>query len=405
MNKSFKTLFFLKKKGGYISGPVSIYLRLTVNGVISELTVQRKIEPQKWNQSSGRAKGTKPEIVQLNSYLDVIQGRIFEIQKEHELKNEPLTAEIVKEKLLGVTKEKKHTLIEVFKCHNEQLKSLVDKEYSYGTYKKYKSVLNSIQNFIQWKFQKRDIAIADLNHPFITEYEFYLKSVQGVQHNTAMSNIKKLKKIVRQCVANDWIGKDPFQSYKVKIKDNHRSILSEDELKILEMKNFDINRLELVKDIFLFSCYTGLSYSDVTKLSHDELIKGIDGELWIFTTRTKTNTSSRIPLLPPALAIVEKYKDHPLAKSNGKILPTFSNQKMNAYLKEITVCCGIKKVLTFHCARHTFATTVTLTNGVPIETVGKMLGHKNLRTTQHYAKILDKKVSEDMGMLREKYKK
>jgi site-specific recombinase XerD len=141
------------------------------------------------------------------------------------------------------------------------------------------------------------------------------------------------------------------------------------------------------------------------KLTPDDLIKGIDGEIWIFTIRTKTDIASRIPLLPPALAIIEKYKDNPLVKSKGKILPTLSNQKMNAYLKEITACCGIKKDLTFHCARHTFATTVTLSNGVPIETVGKMLGHKNLKTTQHYAKIIDRKVSADMRVLREKYNK
>lgn len=405
MNKSFKTLFFLKKSGSYKEGPITIYLRVTVDGFKSEMALQRNCDPSKWNQATGRSTGKKAEYLQLNQYLDVIQGKIFEIQKEHELKNEPLTAEIVKQKLLGATKEEQHFLLEVFKHHNDQFEALVGKEYSINTLKKFKSAVVSLQNFIQWKYQKRDIALEDLNHAFITEYEFYLKTVQKVQHNSAMGNIKKLKKIVKQCLANSWIEKDPFTSFKIKIKENHRLILTEDELGILANKDFEIPRLELVRDIFLFSCYTGLSYADVAKLTPDDLIKGIDGEVWIITNRTKTDTPSRIPLLPPALAIIDKYKDNHLAKIKGLLLPTLSNQKMNAYLKEITACCGIKKELTFHCARHTFATTVTLTNGVPIETVGKMLGHKNLKTTQHYAKILDKKVSEDMGALREKFRK
>lgn len=404
MNTSFKTNFFLKKSGSYKSGPLSIYVRITVDGERCELTVQRKMDPSRWNQTTGRAKGSKSETIQLNTYLDAIQGKIFEIQKEHELKNEPLTSEIVKQKLLGITKEKQHTLIEIFTYHNQQFGALVGKEYSLGTFKKFKCVLTSIKNFLQWKYQKKDIIITDLNHQFITEYEFYLKTVQNVQHNSAMANIKKLKKIVNQCLANGWLEKDPFFAYKIKLKETHKVILSEDELNLLQNKSFEISRLDQVKDCFLFSCFTGLSYSDLMKLKTEDLVKGIDGEIWIFTTRTKTDTPSRIPLLPGALAIIEKYKDNPSVKNKGKVLPTLSNQKMNSYLKEITDSCGFKKDLTFHSARHTFATTVTLSNGVPIETVSKMLGHRSLTTTQHYAKILDKKVSDDMSALRIKYK-
>lgn len=220
-----------------------------------------------------------------------------------------------------------------------------------------------------------------------------------------MSNMKKLKKIVRQCIANEWMTNDPFKSYKITTKETHRNFLLRDELELLAAKKLFVSRLEQVRDIFLFSCYTGLSYADVVKLVVSDVAIGIDGEQWIFTSRVKTDALSRIPLLPVAKSIIEKYRDHPKVQLSGRLLPNMSNEKLNCYLKEITALCGFKKELTFHCARHTFATTVTLTNGVPIETVGKMLGHKNIRTTQIYAKILDSKVSEDMQNLKKKLSK
>jgi integrase len=217
-----------------------------------------------------------------------------------------------------------------------------------------------------------------------------------------MGIIKKLKKIVRQCVANDWLDKDPFMSYKIKLRDTHRQFLTLDELQIVENKDFSTDRLNHVRDIFIFSCYTGLAFSDVEKLTSLDIVIGIDGEKWIYTTRTKTDTDSKIPLLPEAQRLIEKYSDKTRQNINNRLFPLMSNQKMNAYLKEIAGCSGINKDLTFHCARHTFATTVTLTNGVPIETVSKMLGHKSIRTTQQYAKIVDRKVSNDMLALRKK---
>jgi len=183
-----------------------------------------------------------------------------------------------------------------------------------------------------------------------------------------------------------------------------RPFLSEDELNRIIDKKFLMPRMSQVRDIFIFCCYIGLAYADVKKLTTDEIITGIDGEKWIWTNRQKTESATRIPLLPPALEIIDRHKNDPQCLNQGRVLPVLSNQKMNSYLKEIADGCDIKKKVTFHTARHTFATTVTLTNGVPIETVGKMLGHRNLKTTQHYAKILDLKVSEDMGVLRAKLK-
>jgi site-specific recombinase XerD len=402
MSQNFKILFFLKKGRNRKEKSLPIYVRITINGERAEWTCQRNCDKAKWNQQTGRAIGNKDETKCLNQYLDAIQANIFQVQTEYTLRNEPIAAGQVRAKILHKTEEKKYSLIEVYQYHNDQFEKLVGSEFSYGTYKKFKSALKSLKKFIEWKFKKKDLFLIEVNHKFITDYEFYLKSVQKLQHNSAMVNVKKLKKIIRQCVANDWLDKDPFKSYKITTKETHRNFLMEDELETLIKKNISVPRLDQVRDIFLFSCYTGLSYTDVMALTRNNISIGIDGEQWIFTTRAKTDTTSRVPLLPVAKNIIEKYSNRPDIINSGKLLPKLTNQRLNSYLKEISDVCEFKKTLTFHCARHTFATTVTLTNGVPIETVGKMLGHKSLRTTQIYAKILDTKVSSDMQILKQK---
>lgn len=207
------------------------------------------------------------------------------------------------------------------------------------------------------------------------------------------------------CIKNGWLDRDPFVGFKMTKREVERPFLTEDELNRIIDKKFIMPRMFQVRDILIFCCYTGLAYADVKKLTADEITIGIDGEKWIWTSRQKTDTATRIPLLPPALEILDRYKEDPQSLSNGRLLPVLSNQKMNSYLKEIADACEIKKKMTFHTARHTFATTVTLANDVPMETVSKLLGHRNLKTTQHYGKILDLKVSQDMGMLRAKFKK
>lgn len=402
MSQNFKVLFFLKKGRRRNEKSLPIYVRVTINGERVEWTCQRNCDPSKWNQQTGRVIGNKDETKSLNQYLDALQANIFELQREYTLRNEPVTSAQVRAKILHETEEKKYSLIEVYQYHNDQFEKLVGSEFSYGTYKRFKSALKSLRAFLEWKFKKKDVYLTEVNHKFITDYEFYLKSIQKLQHNSAMVNIKKLKKIIRQCVANDWLDRDPFKSYKITTKETHRNFLMEDELQTLIKKSISVDRLDQVRDIFLFSCYTGLSYTDVMTLTRNNISIGIDGEQWIFTTRTKTDTTSRIPLLPVARNIIEKYSNRPDIVNSGRLLPKLTNQKLNSYLKEISDICEFKKALTFHCARHTFATTVTLTNGVPIETVGKMLGHKSLRTTQIYAKILDTKVSSDMQALKQK---
>jgi integrase len=235
------------------------------------------------------------------------------------------------------------------------------------------------------------------------EYEFYLRSVRKCANNSAVKYIKNFGKIIRICLANHWLVYNPFSNYKNKIKTVDRVYLTTEELQEMASKELATERLVQVRDIFLFCCFTGLAYADVKKLRRWDLVIGVDGEKWITIKRQKTDTPSRIPILPTATVIIQRYVHHPHCENNGRVLPVLSNQKMNSYLKEIADVCGINKPITFHIARHTFATTVTLLNGVPIESVSKMLGHTNIQTTQHYAKILDIKVGADMALLKQKY--
>jgi integrase len=401
MRTNMNLLFYLKKRQSYQCGPVVIYLRFTVDGHRAEVSTGKACEPLRWNAQAGRAIGTKEDIRVLNAYLDKLQAQA---QAHHQLMSageETVTAETLKNRFIGKL-EKAHTLVTVFEDHNDKMESLLGQEFEKSTLQRYKTCLMHTKAFLKLQYNISDIPISKINFAFLNDFEYYLRSVRKCGNNSAIKYIKNLGKIVRICLGNGWLAVDPYLNYKPKVKTVHREVLTKEELLRMRKKKFDIERLQVVRDIFLFCCYTGLSYVDVHKLKRSELVKGIDGDLWIYTSRQKTDTLSRIPVLPVALSIIQDYDEHPQCIVNDTLLPVMSNQKLNAYLKEIAVLCKITKLLTFHIARHTFATTVTLNNGVPIESVAKMMGHTSIKTTQIYAKVMDHKVSEDMQVLRKK---
>lgn len=404
MEKSFGLFFHLKKSKYFKGNEADVYLRITVDGESCELSIKRKCAIEKWNQDTGRMNGKNDAAKAFNLYLDTMQQKAFEAKRKLIESDREITARSIKTILSGseVAKEK-YMLMEIFKYHNEQVAALVGKEYAPGTLERYTTSYKHTLAFMQWKYNISDIDISKLNFEFISEYEFWLKSVRNCDHNTTMKYLGNFKKIINRCIRNGWLQRDPFMGFKMTKREVERTALTQAELNLLTGKKFAVERLCIVRDIFLFSCYSGLAYADVKKLKRSEIIIGIDGEKWIISKRQKTDIAARIPLLPSALRIIDKYYDHPQSLIEDRVLPVLSNQKMNAYLKEIADLCGIHKNLTFHIARHTFATTITLSNGVPIETVSKMLGHRNLKTTQHYAKILDIKISVDMQKLRKKY--
>jgi site-specific recombinase XerD len=404
MKTKVTILFYAKRAKARANGLVPIYTRITVNGKRIELSSNKFVEQAKWSTEAGKMKGTSEEARLVNSHLDLLRNQIMEAQIDLNYKKIQITTETLKSRIIGV-EERKRMLVPIFEDHNNRMKALVGKEYAQGTLDRYTTSLRHTISFLQWKFKISDIELNKIDHAFVTDYEFWLRSVRNCANNTAVKYIKNFNKIIKLCLANDWLDKNPFANYKSKVKEVERVYLSEEEIQNIIVKDFKTERLSLVRDIFLFSCFTGLAYIDVKNLTKSHISIGIDGEKWIFTHRQKTETASKIPILPVTKMIIDKYADHPKSNNEDRLLPILTNQKMNAYLKEIAAVCEIEKELTFHIARHTFATTVTLTNGVPIESVSKMLGHKNLRTTQHYAKVLDKKVSDDMKVLKDKFTK
>lgn len=401
LEKSFGLIFFLKKSKNLKKKLKYVYLRITVDGIPAEFSIKKLWEIDRWNQSSGRATGTKDDARILNAYLDTLSTKVFQTKTMLLESGRPITANTIKNHILGLG-ENKRMIMEIFNDHNCKMKSLVGSEFAPGTMQRYQTSYDHTKAFILWKYNVDDLELKDLNYEFVSDYAFWLKGVRKCNHNSSMKYLANFKKIVLDCIKKGWISSDPFIGFKTTRKEVVRVALTKAEINSIITKNFTCERLEYVKDIFIFSCYTGLAYIDVKKLRRSQIVKGVDGEEWIITKRQKTDSPTRLPLLPAAVEIMNKYKDHPKCSIDDYVLPVLTNQKMNAYLKEVADTCGIDKNLTFHIARHTFATTITLSNGVPIETVSKMLGHKSLKQTQHYAKILDLKISEDMATLKER---
>ena len=403
MEQKMTIMFYGKKIRLNDATIVSIYLRATINGQRFEVTTKRTIESNKWNQLTGKVKGNLEEARSINTHLDIMRNKVYDYQRLILQEGNIFTKEELKNKWFGI-EEQSHSLVSFFQKHNDQLKSLIGKDNTKATHTKYCTTLDHLISFLQWKFKKSDINISKINYSFITDFEFYLKSEKNCNHNTTIKYISNTRKIINNCLKNGWINKDPFTGFKMTKKEVVREILTEKELETLQQKELANQRLRQVRDIFIFSCFTGLAYIDAKRLKRSQVVTDTEGEHWIYTTRKKTDTPTRIPLLPPVIDIMKIYEDHPQCKIEDSLLPIPTNQKLNAYLKELADICGINKLLTFHIARHTFATTVTLNNGVPIESVSKMLGHKSIKITQIYAKVMDKKLSEDMKGLKEKYK-
>lgn len=401
MKTDFSIHFHLVNSKVNNQGLAPIYLRLTVDNKRIEYSITRRIEPKFWNKRSQKVMGTNREAVEINNHIDNLKHRLYKIHQRCMDENNLISAKSMMNLLKGGGKKARY-ILEIFKEHNNRTDVMAGKDISVSTAKRYWTCYDHVKQFIEEEYRVEDFKLKDIDYRFITKFEFFLKTVRNCNHNSALKYINNFKKIIRIALANQWMDRDPFYNYKVQFESVEREYLNAEEIEILYNKELHFDRLKVVRDMFLFSCYTGLAYSDVEKLSKSDISIGIDGKQWINIKRTKTNTRSSIPLLPIAKDILSRYAYDPQVIKNDRLIPVFSNQKSNAYLKEIAMLCGITKPLTTHLARHTFATTVTLTNGVPIETVSKMLGHKSLRTTQHYAKIVDRKVSDDMKTLEEK---
>lgn len=407
---SFNVLFFLKKTKLLKNGEASVCMRITVDGTRVENNIRKSIDPSLWSQAKESARGRSRKSCDLNAYIENARIKLHQIFCELEEQNQPITARLLQEIFFGQDKEPEavRTLIGTMQEHNDQCRALVGKDYALITVRRYESCKRYLAELIRQKYGKDDLPLAEVNGELVRAFEFYLKTEKECQQNTVIRYMKCLKKITNLALANEWIAKDPFIGIKFHEKEVIREFLTMDELLTIYHKEFPLERITVVRDVFIFAAFTGLAFSDVASLNKENLVQDNLGDWWIrkgrvkLEHRRKASSISNIPLLPVPLAILEKYKEHPTCIKKGCCLPVMCNQKMNSYLKEIADFCGIKKNLTTHVARHTFGTTVTLANNVPLQDVSVMLGHASTRMTQHYARVMNSSLKEAMNNVKER---
>jgi integrase len=396
--------FFLKSPKVKTMQVRYIYLRVTVDGVPKETSTKKKWNLKNWNQDLCRAIGTKEDAKTINYFLDSLTTKINHFIREREALGERLTSTKIIDFVNGINVSKAKVL-EEFDEHNKEIYALVPTEYAKGTYERYVTARSHVQEFIVYKYKRKDLEFRELNYEFISDYAFYLKTVRKCSNNTTLKYISNFKKIVLRAIAKDIIPKDPFNSFKGKKTKIKKYPLTSTELALLENKVFESERLTTVRDIFIFQCYTGLAYIDVYQLKKEDIRQGIDGKLWIISKRQKTKSNTDIPLLPKAIEILEKYKSHPTCIKRQSVLPVKSNQKMNEYLQEVADLSGVVTKLNTHKARRTFASTVTLNNGVSMHVVKELLGHQSIKETEKYAITEQESISREMNELNNKLNK
>lgn len=397
---TFGLLFYIRRDKTNKKGEAPVFMRLTINGERADASIKRFIEPHAWNSAKGKANEKSRGGKDLNLYLDAISANILRIQRDLELDKKEVSAQIILNRYLGKEQSDRHTLMEVFRAHNEKCRALSGISLAPGTVIRYETSLRLTEAFLRTTYKKEDCYLDEITHQFVEDYDFYLRTVRRCCHNTTTKYLLNFKKIIRIALAKGWMKKDPFAQVHFHFEPVEREFLEKQELKVLLNKEITITRLAQVRDIFCFCCLTGLAFMDVQQLKPEHLVADIHGKIWIRKARQKTKNMCNIPLLDEAQKIIARYRDHPYCQTHGVLLPVCSNQKMNSYLKELADICGIRKNLSTHCARHTFA-TLTLASGATIDNVAKMLGHANVNMTRRYAKVLDSSIMRDMEVVAE----
>jgi len=392
-----KILFLIARNRLNKMGKCSIRCRITYNQERYEFATGFFINPNHWHSKQQQAKPPNDDNIFINSQLSLIKSKINQAFLYLQVNNPEFKIDDLMSQFKGVPIKKDLGLIEVYKLYLVRIKKLINIEIKLVTFKKYEESLTHLNDFVKWKFKASDIKLKDIHSNFITEYEYYLKTEKRLQLSTLNKAIQRFRKVLTFAISQNYLAKDPFILYKAKREKKEVIFLDNIELQKLENHYFEIKRVQQIKDLFIFCCYTGLGFTEMINLKTSDIIKGFDGELWLDIRRNKTQKSYRVPLLQQAKDILELYRN----ESREAVFPRLSNPKFNAYLKEVAAVVGIEKNLTHHIARKTFATTVLLYNDVPMEIVSELLGHSKISTTQeHYAKVVQKKVSEEMNKLK-----
>ncbi len=398
---TFSLSFFIRRTLTNSKGQAPIFLRINVNGVSCEMRIQRSVAVENWNVERCLAKGRDRISREINDYIDTIRAKALQIHRKMELDGELITSKAIKDSLQGRGASQR-TIKQIFEEHNEQIKKLSGSEISPITVKRYEKSLQVLLDFIKQKYNALDMLLTEIDPHFIESFIVYLKADLKLGQNAVVNRMKNVKKVIRIAVANNWIPTDPFRHTKLREEIVEKQFLVKEEIERIIAKEITIKRLEQVRDIYLFCIFSGLAFTDLCTLRHEHIIKDNNGNMWIRKARQKTKNMCNIPLLEIPLALLEKYRDDPACLERGTVLPLISNQRMNTYLKELADICGINKHLTSHTARHSFA-TLSLSSGISLESVAKMLGHSNIRMTQHYARVLDSKINDEMNNLRGKF--
>lgn len=399
---NFRVSFFLKKTKLLKNGEASVAMRITVDGQRVENNIRKSILPSLWDQSKERAKGTSTTAVDLNRFIEEARVRIHQIITELQQEGAEINPLIVQQRFYGVgqVRKQERTILQVIQEHNDEAKQLIGKDFVEITWRRYETMKRYLGELIKQKYDVDDLPLSDFTGEVIRAYEVYLKTEKDLCQNTLIRYMKALKKITNRCLANDWIHKDPFAGIKFREDPTDPEFLTLEEVDRIYNCNPGSKRLEVIRDMFLMSAFTGLAFTDVLQLTEDHIVTDNDGNKWIRKPRQKTKQMSNIPLLDIPLAIIEKYQGDKKAAKKGTLLPIPCNQVMNRYLKEIATICKINKHLTMHTARHTYA-TLCLSQGVSLKNVSKMLGHASVKMTERYARVLDSSILRDMNNIRD----
>lgn len=394
MEKHCSTINFWLKSRTDKNGKSPITMTIGANGERAEFQTGKKIEPENWDNGKQQAKGKTTQAKLLNTYLSQLRNKVYLKEIELMQRGFLITARLLRDAVVDkVEALNEKTLFQVFSEHNEEQGKMIGKGISKSTHWLSEYTYRLLKEHVEQRYKRSDLYLRELNIGFIQAFHTFLRTDKGMAQNSSTKHLKLLKKIINVAVANSYMTFNPFITYKVEREPVEIDFLDEEELR--RIINFDtpLPRLERAKDMFLFGCFTGLSYIDIKTLAPEHFERDSAGRIWIKKRRVKTGVLSRIPLLPIAKMILDKYRD------GEKLLPIQDPADVNKYLKDIAILCNINKRITFHTSRHTFASTVTLANNISLEVVSKMLGHTNTRMTTHYAKLVDKCIGEQMDRL------
>ncbi len=396
---------YILRKDRIVDNLAPVYLKLLLEGRKAYVSTGQKTKLAEWDEKGGRFLGVSPLVNSKNELLDRMRLEVISIYNELKAFDKDITVDVLRARLDNPTQDKRKSLLECCEIYNSSFEKLVGIEISPITFGRYSTFADRIKHFLSIKLKQKDILLNDVKYSFGIEYEHFLKTEIKLHQNTVVKYIQYLNRVLDYCVKYEWLERNVLFGYKCPVKEAKREYLTQEELDRIINKDIKLPRLSEVRDCFVFCCYTGYAYKDAALLTPEQIVTGINGRKWIYTSRQKTENVSNVPLLELAVEIIERYKDHPICVNRNRLLPMKSNQKLNAYLKELADLCGITKPMTMHIARHTFATTVLLSNGVSMEATSKMLGHSSIKTTQIYGKILETRVGSEMEMLSEKLAK